>query len=146
MSEIDRAFNLARAKIGDLRAQYDRITGIEVSDAERELNESLENPVSTSSKTSSSAKVSETHFSKRTPEETQEQARKILGVAEGSSFAKIKKEYETLIVLCDPSKFEQGSEHAKKAKDLRHRVEWAYQTLSAKADSTERRFGTLEID
>lgn len=134
MSTGRRAYDLMR---GYVNREWDRIKGVEFDNAERELQEALEQPIQR----------------KPTVEETQESlvvdrqltASKILGVPINAPFAEIHKSFEKLKKRSDASNFPSGSPEAAQAIEIQRRVQWAYGVLTEGMDVTEKRFRSLEI-
>ena len=74
-----------------------------------------------------------------------DEAEIILGVPNKAPFSQLKSQYELL--LSHVVEFEKAQPSKKQiAARERKRIEKAFALLSAKADSTEKRFGSLEID
>lgn len=134
-----RAYDLLR---GYVNREYDRIRGVDLDEAERELNESLSQPMppKTASSTPTSSKAEESPLSK------DERARRILGVGPEAGFDEIRKSFERLNKRGDPSRFSPGSPEREHAASIQKSVQWAYAVLSANVDSVEKRFRSLEID
>jgi hypothetical protein len=135
MSEASRILNLGRAFVN---REMDRLNGVAPSSAEKELLDALENPVVTTRIVTKTITLS--------PEEAEAQAKAVLGVETGASFSSMKTRYTELKERCEAVKFKPGSEDDRQISILRKRIDWAYGVLSARADSTEKRFGSLEID
>lgn len=137
MSTGRRAYDLLR---GYVNKEWERIKGIEVSDAERELNEALWNPASASRPTGGPPSPVPQ------PQDPKAYARRLLGVSEDTPFEDLRKCYSRLMKRSDPANFPSGSEEAKQAATIQRRVNWAYNTLTAHMDDTERRFRSLELE
>jgi hypothetical protein len=138
MSEARRAYDLLR---GYVNREYDRIRGVDLDNAERELNDSLSNNMS--------AKSSSSPIQQAVPEplaSREERARRILGVADGASFEDIRRSFERLNKRGDPSRFPTGSEEREHATAIQKSVQWAYSVLTMNVDNIEKRFRSLEID
>lgn len=131
MSAGRRAYNILRGYIG---REWDRIQGVETSAAEKELLD-YQAPVTVTKNVNSMP-----------PEDRATHARRLLGVTESAAFPEIRKAYERLKERSAPSNFPEGSAEATQAAEIHRRVNWAYQTLTADVDTTEKRFGTLEIE
>jgi hypothetical protein len=140
MSTAKRAYDVLR---GYVNREWDRIQGIELSDAERELTDALDSPTARprtdsepdASTASSTPLISEPAL-----------ARQILGVGEGATFAEIRASFDRIIKRTDPANFPAGSPEAAQATEIHRRVHRAYATLTEGMDATEKRFRTLEID
>jgi hypothetical protein len=132
MSEIDRIVQLGRAYANKAR---DSISETPESRAVRELEESLNDPVEvvTIRKVEPVVPI------------TDEEARVILGVATNASFSEIKAQHTLLNEHLSTFK-QKYPEKAETASRESTRIERAYQLLLAKADPTEKRFGSLEIE
>lgn len=129
MGSGQRAYNILRGYIG---REWDRIQGVETSAAEAELQryETPANPTSVS----------------LPPEDRITHARRLLGVPENAPFADIRRAFERLKERSRPVNFPPGSAEATQAAEIEKRINWAYQTLTANVDTTEKRFGSLEIE
>jgi hypothetical protein len=138
MNTPRRAYDLFR---GYVNHEWDRIQGADpYSDAEKELHDSLENPVKFKESAPEGLIYSTTTLSQETI------ARRVLGVGEGASFVEIRTTFERIIKRTDPSNFPDGSEEANLASEIHRRVHRAYAILTEGMDSTEKRFRTLEIE
>lgn len=136
MSTGRRAYDILR---GYVNAEWDRINGSDsISDAERELNDALENPVRPSKPT-----VVDADYRFLTDSE---RARKDLGVGPEATFAEIRASFDRITKRTDPANFPAGSEEARMAEEIHRRVHRAYTHLTEGMDSTEKRFRSLEID
>lgn len=134
MSTAKRAYDMLR---GYVNREWERLQGVEMTDAERELHDAIENPAPRSSTAESK------------PEATADQAaiaRQVLGVSEGATFADIRKSYERIAGRSDPANFPAGSPEAAQAEQIHRRVHRAYAILTEGMDATEKRFRSLEID
>ena len=133
MSTGRRAYNILRGYVG---REWDRIQSVEATIGEAELLEYL--PPATQAETnlqpSAVPKLSRL-----------EHARRILGVAEGATFASIRQAFQRLNERSDPKKFPTGSAEATQAAEIQRKVQWAYQLLTEDVDPTEKRFGSLEV-
>jgi len=136
MSTGKRAYDLLR---GYVNHEWDRLRGVEMSDAERELADAMDNPVAQPSRSHTSVP------SHVTLTDT-ELARQILGVGPGATFAEIRQAFDRVRKRADPSRFPEGSAEAIQASEINQRVHRAYAILSEGVDSTEKRFRSLEID
>lgn len=139
MSTTRRAYDLLR---GYVNREYDRIRGVDLDNAEKELNESLQGymPPRTPSTNQQTQPSSEPLLSR------EERARRILGVNPGATFEEIRKSYERLNKRGDPTRFPVGSVEREQAGSIQKSVQWAYGILTANMDSTEKRFRSLEIE
>lgn len=138
MSSARRAYDILRSYIG---REWERIQGIEWFQAEQELQSPPSmDPTQTEARTDTAADP--------TPqaEDAKARARRILGVAETCTFEEVRKSYVRLSKRCDAANFPVGSEEARRAEDIRIRIEWAYQVLSEGVDIAEQRFRSLELD
>ena len=137
MSELDRVFNLGRAyatKAGDA------IFGESSSEdkAVKELNQALEQGVAM-------RKTEQQEFRSQIVAMSDEEAEIILGVPTKAPFSQLKSQYDLL--LGHLAEFEKKQPTKKDiASRERQRIEKAFSVLSAKVDSTEKRFGSLEIE
>jgi hypothetical protein len=137
MSEARRAYDLLR---GYVNREYDRIRGVDLDNAERELNDSLANNMPAKSTTPAPQPAAEQIASR------EERARRILGVAEGATFDDVRRSFERLNKRGDPTRFPVGSEEREHATAIQKSVQWAYGVLTANVDMIEKRFRSLEID
>lgn len=131
MSEIDRIVQIGRAYANKAK---DSFSESPESRAVRELEESLNDvEIVTVKKVEPIAPM------------TDEEARVILGVATGASVGQLRSQHELLgqHLKTFQEKYPEKSETANR--ELK-RVERAFQFLMAKADPTEKRFGSLEIE
>lgn len=133
MSEARRAYDLLR---GYINREYDRIRGVDLESAERELNESLKSAMPPKSPPVPPLP----QFSK------EERARRILGVAPDAGFDEIRRAYERLNKRGDPARFAAASIERQHAAEIQKSVQWAYAVLTANVDAIEKRFKSLEID
>jgi hypothetical protein len=137
MSEARRAYDLLR---GYVNREYDRIRGVDLDNAERELNDSLANNMPAKSTTPTPQPATEQIASR------EERARRILGVAEGATFDDVRRSFERLNKRGDPTRFPVGSEEREHATAIQKSVQWAYGVLTANVDMIEKRFRSLEIE
>jgi hypothetical protein len=138
MGEARRAYDLLR---GYINREYDRIRGVDLDNAERELSDSLQGYMPPK-KTESPMKDQPTEPA--LPRE--ERARRILGVSPTASFEEIRRSFERLNKRGDPSRFPAGSVEREHAGSIQKSVQWAYGVLTANMDVIEKRFRSLEID
>ena len=137
MSELDRVFNLGRAyatKAGDA------IFGESSSEekAVKELNQALEQGVAMK-------KTEQQEFRSQIVAMSDEEAEIILGIPTKAPFSQLKSQYDLL--LGHLAEFEKKQPEKKQiATRERQRIEKAFTVLSSKVDSTEKRFGSLEIE
>lgn len=138
MSTGKRAYDLLR---GYVNREWERLQGLERTQAENELYGSLNSPTSSSTSSVPPAKDD-------TLGQIQERLRacQILGVKADADFETIRKAFERLNRRAEPSNFPEGSPEARHAADIQKQVNWAYQLLTDDVDVTERRFRSLEID
>lgn len=138
MSTTRRAYDIMR---GYVNREWERIQGVELTDAERELTDSLSPAGSMTPEYSSSSPKATAHGPL---DETR--ARDVLGVSSDASFADIRNAFERITKRSDPANFPPGSAEAKQAEDIHRRVHRAYSLLTEGMDATEKRFRSLEID
>lgn len=136
MSTGKRAYDLLRSYVNQ---EWDRIQGLERTDAVQELDEALD-------ASSLNYKITPRPKVDVPPEDAETYARQVLGVPASADFEAIRHTFEKLCKRSDPSRFPEGSSEAKLAEDIRKRVYWAYNLLTANVDETEMRFRSLEID
>lgn len=137
MSELDRVINLGKAYANKA---HDAIFGGESAEekAVKELDQALEQGVALQ-------KAEQQEFKSHVASMTDDEAEIILGVPNQASFSQLKSQYDLL--LSHVSEFEKSNPEKKQiAARERQRIEKAYALLSSKVDSTEKRFGSLEIE
>jgi hypothetical protein len=137
MSEFDRVFNLGRAYAG--KAQ-DAIFGSSSPEqkAVSELNQALEEGVAMK-------KSEQQEFRAQIVAMSDEEAEIIMGVPTNAPFNQLKSQHELL--MGHLKEFEAAHPEKKAiATREKQRIEKAFAVLSAKVDSTEKRFGSLEIE
>lgn len=144
MSGAKRAYDILR---GYVNTEWERIKGVERDLAERELwgtksvPQSIYNPPSEAKEASpGDAQAAPA------PHDPKAYARRLLGVSEQSTFSDIRKAFTRLNKRSDPANFPAGSAEAKQAAEIQKKVAWAYNALTEDMDSTERRFGSLELE
>ena len=127
-----------------MNQEYDRIRGVDLDDAQRELDDSMRayvpptKPVPTpQSPASEAAPVVASR---------EERARKILGVSPDAPFEDIRKSFERLNKRGDPTRFALNSVEREHAQAIQKSVQWAYAVLTANVDAIEKRFRSLEIE
>lgn len=76
---------------------------------------------------------------------TVDAAYRVLGIAPGSSFAAVKRAYETLQQRAAAAKFPDGSPELEKAKTIERRAAAAYMLLADTLQPADDRFDRLEI-
>lgn len=130
-----RAYDLMR---GYVNREWDRIQGLERSDALQELEDSLD-PSSPNYKMPPPA-------AEVPPMDTRTHARHILGVSETADFETIRQSFDKLMKRSDPARFPEDSPESRQASDIQRRVNWAYSVLTEGVDETEKRFRSLEIE
>lgn len=135
MSTGKRAYDLLR---GYVHTEWERIKGVERSDAERELD------AATAAAKASGGSPASVH--QAVSESRKQRACRLLGVAPDATFEQVRKQYERLSGRSEPSKFPEGSAARAEAAEIQKSATWAYQVLSEDVDSTEKRFRTLEIE
>lgn len=140
MSTAKRTYDILR---GYVNREWDRIQGIELTDAERELSDALDNPAPRPRPATGAAV--ETIDADTSASEVAI-ARRILGVDEGASFAEVRTAFDRVVKRTDPVNFPAGSPEAQQAAEIHRRVHRAYDILTEGMDATEKRFRTLEIE
>ena len=141
MSEFDRAFNIGR---GYFDRAKDAILGGADADqvAAAELEEALANPVITAQVEANNAEKS---LRQELTEMTEEEARLILGLDKDAKYPVVKSQHEKF--LSRINEFGKNNPTKKSIADReRRRIEKAFAILSKNVDSTEKRFGSLEIE
>lgn len=129
---MDRAWNLARSFVGQ---EIERIKGVERELALQELNTP---PKATPQIPPAAPAASQAPLS-------DEQARKLLGVADTASFSEIRTAFERIYSRADPYKFANDPDLKLNAQIIRDRVVAAYRQLSKGQDATDLRFGSLDL-
>ncbi|HVT14417.1 MAG TPA: J domain-containing protein [Fimbriimonadaceae bacterium] len=146
MGTARRAYDLLR---GYVNREYDRIRGVDLDDAERELNDSMQGympPKKASSASSSSSQPAEQVDPAQVAASREERARRILGVGPEATFDDIRRSFERLSKRGDPNRFPNNSVEREHAAAIQKSVQWAYAVLTANIDSVEKRFRSLEIE
>jgi glutamyl-tRNA reductase len=138
MSEAKRAYNILR---GYVNQEWERVKGLEVMDAWRELD----TPVVTTPAAPANSSL-DTPTSSMKANELEATARTILNVTAKASFDEIRKAFEQINQKVQPQNFESGSEEAKFAQELLRKATWAYQFLTKDMSPSQRRFRSLEIE
>jgi hypothetical protein len=69
----------------------------------------------------------------------------VLGLASGADFALVRHAYHKFLRRTDPANFGKDSDDAKKAADIRKRVEESYGELRKALDPSAKRFSDLEM-
>ncbi|MEA2553990.1 MAG: hypothetical protein QOJ65_2166 [Fimbriimonadaceae bacterium] len=136
MSAGRRTYDLLR---GYVNREWDRIHGMELTDAQKELDDALD-------ASSASYKITPRPRVEIPPEDAKAYARQVLGVEENADFETIRHAFEKLCKRSDPQRFPIDSEEAKQASDIQKRIYWAYNLLTENVDEIEMRFRSLEID
>lgn len=139
MSTGRRAYDLLR---GYVNREYDRLSGIDRINAERELDAALDAPTFEATRGYTQT-VSQAPAG---PSDERAHAARILGVSLNADYLEIRKTYDRLNKRGDPSNFPEGSDERKQASEIQRRVQWAFQILTADVDTTEKRFRSLEIE
>lgn len=124
---------------GYVNREWDRIQGLERSDALQELEDSLD-------PSSPDYKMPPTPTVEVPPEDARTHARRVLGVSETADFETIRQAFDKLMKRSDPARFPADSAESRQASDIQTRVSWAYGVLTEGVDETEKRFRSLEID
>lgn len=140
MSTGRRAYDILR---GYVNREWERIQGVELNDAERELYESMD-PGAAAAEAASSPQTAAPAVHYGVVDAAK--AREILGVGPDASFADIRASFERITKRSDPANFPPGSAEAKQADAIHRRVHRAYAILTEGMDATEKRFRSLEID
>lgn len=135
MSMGRRAYDLLR---GYVNREWDRIRGVEESDAYRELE--------AATKTPHGGDIPSTSSDSMPAHDPKGFARSVLGVGEKATFAEIRRAFERLSRRSDPANFPAGSNEQRQAAEILKRVNWAYRVLTEDANEVEKRFGSLEIE
>ena len=133
MSDAKRAYDLLR---GYVNREFDRLRGIDLWEAERELD----------SPATRTPQTTEPQIPQSIPEDQDALARRVLGVSESAGYEEIHKAYEQLRSRCEPGNFPAGSPEQAHATELARKIEAAYQRLTESVPTTEKRFRTLEIE
>ena len=71
---------------------------------------------------------------------------RLLGLQPGTDLFAVEAAYKSYIKRADPSRFSSGSPEEATAKEIRQRIESAYEVLRDALDPTVRRFDLLEFD
>ncbi len=135
MSTGKRAYDIVRGWVGH---EWDRIREIERDLAADELEEAIERPAPAKTRT----------VTREVPvpkEDADAHARRLLGVGETASFEEIRKAFDRLNQRSDPTRFPANSGEQTQAAEIQKRIHWAYAQLTAKFDTVEKRFRSLEI-
>lgn len=141
MSEFERAFNIGR---GYFDKAKDAILGGASADdvATAELDEALNNPVLVAQVEANNA---EKQLRTELAEMSEEEARLVLGLDKDAKYPAVKSQHEKF--LSRINEFAKNNPAKKQIADReRRRIEKAFALLSKKVDSTEKRFGSLEIE
>ena len=145
MSEAKRAYNLLR---GYVNREWERVKGIDMIDALRELDAPLtDKQAEMKEKASGSTGQPKVQMPKEGEEENYEAtARTILNVHANATFREIRHSFEKISRRSQPENFEEGSEEAKHAQVVLRRATWAYNFLTKNVSSSEKRFKSLEFE
>ena len=151
MSEAKRAYDLMR---GYVNREWDRIKGLEMLDALRELDSPLSDKQSklmdhekAGSGSQSDSTRSETVSSDGEGEQNYEvTARLILGVHANADFKEIRAAFEKINRRSQPENFDEGSEEADHAHQVLRRATWAYNFLTKDMSASDKRFQSLELE
>jgi hypothetical protein len=141
MSEFERAFNIGR---GYFDKAKDAILGGASADdvATAELDEALNNPVLAAQVEANNA---EKQLRTELAEMSEEEARLVLGLDKDAKYPAVKSQHEKF--LSRINEFAKNNPAKKQIADReRRRIEKAFALLSKNVDSTEKRFGSLEIE
>src|SRR3954469_14520675 len=117
MSTGKRAYDVLR---GYVNREWERIHGVELSDAERELSDAMDAPSPRPAPKAESPVVAASTFSDK------EWACQVMGVGNEATFADIRKSFDRIIKRTDPANFPEGSAEAKQAEEIHRRVHRAY--------------------
>ena len=139
MSTGRRAYDILRGYVG---SEWERIQGVQLNDAERELYESLEPGAGATSTAQTPAEATVAHHTVL----DDAKAREILGVSANATLAEIRTSFDRITKKSDPANFPPGSVEARQAEQIHRRVHRAYAILTEGMDATEKRFRSLEID
>ena len=137
MSEFDRAMKLGRAYANKAHDALFGSTSPEEK-AMKELNEALEQGAILQ-------KSEQQQATQQIAAMSEEEAEIILGVPTNAPYSQLKSQYELLLTHVKEFDAKFPDKKQISARE-RQRIEKAFQMLSAKADPTEKRFGSLEID
>src|SRR5689334_16165361 len=99
-----RAYDLMR---GYVNREWERIQGVDLGSAERELEEALRNPTPYTKPADS---TSPTPAPTMSPEDRTATARRILGVGSDAKFDEVRRAFEKLNRRSEPANFPEGSE------------------------------------
>jgi hypothetical protein len=141
MSEFERAFNIGR---GYFDKAKDAILGGASADdvATAELDEALNNPVLVAQVEANNA---EKQLRTELAEMSEEEARLVLGLDKDAKYPAVKSQHEKF--LSRINEFAKNNPAKRQIADReRRRIEKAFALLSKNVDSTEKRFGSLEIE
>lgn len=141
MSEAKRAYNLLR---GYVNREWERIKGLEMLDALRELDSPLTDKQQKIQEKQGEAGASAEAVEDDTNYEAT--ARTILNVHANASFEEIRKAFEKISRRSQPENFLEGSEESEHAQVLLRRATWAYNYLTKNVSASEKRFKSLEIE
>lgn len=146
MSEAKRAYDLLR---GYVNREWDRIKGLEMLDALKELDSPLTDKQAKilekegGGRDSSGSLDAETADGEGNYDVT---ARLILGVHANATFKEIRHAFEKISRRSQPEQFAEGSEEAEHAQQLLRRATWAYHFLTKDMSATDKRFQSLELE
>ena len=141
MSEFERAFNIGRGYFD--KAKEAILGGASADDvATAELDEALNNPVLVAQVEANNA---EKQLRTELAEMSEEEARLVLGLDKDAKYPAVKSQHEKF--LSRINEFAKNNPAKKQIADReRRRIEKAFALLSKNVDSTEKRFGSLEIE
>lgn len=141
MSELDRLSRLGRAYVGKAKDLFDGETAEQK--AMKELDEALAQPMTVQGELNRRAE--EIEIRAQLDALSMDEAEIILGVPNKATFNQIKSQYDLLIGHIKEFEAGQPAKRPLAAKE-RARIERAYAVMTANLDSTDKRFGSLEID
>lgn len=129
--ELQRALGVMK---GYVNREWERITAVEKMDAVTELDTAFSSRPTTRAEEPALVVRDAAH------------ARRILDVAEGSTYEEIKAAYDKLHELSKPDQFPAGTQEHSRAVRVQRSIHTAYRVLIEEFSTTEKRFKSLEID
>lgn len=147
MSEAKRAYDLLR---GYVNREIDRVKGLDLADAWRELDSPL-NDRQAAKKDKIDSEQGTGEYTYKEPSEDSEEdyeatARLILNVHANATFKEIRHAFEKISRRSQPDNFDDGSKEAEHAQTVLRRATWAYNYLTKNVTASEKRFKSLEIE
>lgn len=140
MSSTRRAYDILRGYVNN---GWDKITGVEETDAERELREAMEQPYQPRGYAASAVGEERPQMVSSLSVES---ARKLLNVSADATTKQIRSAKEKIRADVDPKKFPEGSDAQARAKHLLFMIDGAERVLVENQDPTIRRFEGLQIE